>query len=488
MGKELSRRKFLAGAGIAAGAAALVACGATPTPQVVEKVVEKEVTKEVEKVVTQEVVKEVTVEKVVKETVLVQQPTVAPVQEKATILYWQYMTDQETVETVILKSFMAANANIQLTWEYIPWQEYWTKLNASLAAGTPPDVWNTAPTFYYDYILRKQLADITDLFKQSFSVNDFFPAAMSGYDFRDKYYGIPRDVVTECNWFNVDLFEKAGVEPPPLDGNWTWDDYLAKADALVKALNTGGKITTFGASAIQNFGWWLAYAMIGNGCDWAKGFSRDLVGMELDFTGDNCVATVKYQADLINSYKVAPAAAEFEGQGDPFLTGRLAQAWNLPWVLGAYKDAPFKWNVNIPPKGSASQITYGGADGLVLSQASKVKNEAWRLMTWLLDFKTGGEFMYSTGSLPPLKNQDILRTWASRFEGKNTDAVIASCDIAINRYCLGYGELVSAITTELENVFLGSTSAKDGCARATQVGNEKLSSILKQYEEAIKGG
>ncbi|MGQ9555199.1 MAG: ABC transporter substrate-binding protein [Anaerolineae bacterium] len=457
MSPVLSRRKFLVGTSIAAGSALLAACQPTPTAAPA--------------------------------TAAPEEATVAPtvVAAKVPLLYWQYMTDQEEVETVILKDFMAANADIELTWQYIPWQEYWTKLNASLAAGTPPDVWNTAPTFYYDYILRKQLADITDLFNQNFKLDDFFPAAMSGYDFRGKYYGIPRNIVTTCNWFNIDLFEQAAVEPPPLDGNWTWDDYLTKAQGVVKALNTGDKITTFGASATQSFGWWLGYAMIGNGCEWAKNFSRDLVGMEIDLTGESCVATVKYMSDLINEYKVAPAAGEFEGQGDPFLTGRLAQIWNLPWVLGGYKDAPFKWDVNLPPKGAAEQITYGGADGLVLSEPSKAKNEAWRLMMWLLDFKTGGDFMYSTGALPPVKDKEILDTWASRFEGKNIAAVIASSDIAVNRYCLGYGELVSALTTELENVFLGNLSAEEGCAKATQVGNEKLKSILQQYQEAMGG-
>lgn len=459
MRARLSRRRFMVGAGVLGGSTLLAACATTTAAPQQQAEVATEA------------------------------PTVAPPETvaKVPVLYWQYMTDQEEVETVILKAFAEANPDIDLTWEYIPWQEYWTKLNAALAAGTPADVWNTAPTFYYDYILRNQLADITDMFKQNFSLDDFFPAAMSGYDFRDKYYGVPRNIVTECNWFNTDLFEAAGVDAPPLDGDWTWDDYLTKAQAVVEFHNEGDKITTFGGSAVQNFGWWLHAVMVGNGCEWAINFSRDLVGMELDFTGESCVSTVKYMADLINEYKVAPAAGEFEGQGDAFLTGRLAQTWNLPWVLGAYKDAPFGWDVNLPPKGSAKQVTYGGADGLVMAQASDAKDQSWRLMMWLLDWKTGSAFMEDTGSLPPVNNAEILEAWASKHEGKNVDAVIASSDIAINYYCLGYGELVSAISTELESVFLGSLSPEEGCANATKVGNEKLTSILEQYKEAMGG-
>lgn len=65
-----TRRRFLAGAGVGLAGAALAACGATPTPQVVEK----EVTKIVQG--TPEVVKETVVvagtPQVVKETVVVE--------------------------------------------------------------------------------------------------------------------------------------------------------------------------------------------------------------------------------------------------------------------------------------------------------------------------------------------------------------------------------------------------------------------------------
>jgi len=81
MGRSLSRRDVLRFGLVGAGVASLAACGATPTPQVIEKVVtsvvEKEVTKIVEgtpQVVKETVVVQQTVEKVVEVT-----PTAAPV-------------------------------------------------------------------------------------------------------------------------------------------------------------------------------------------------------------------------------------------------------------------------------------------------------------------------------------------------------------------------------------------------------------------------
>jgi multiple sugar transport system substrate-binding protein len=491
MGRRLTRRLFLTSAGVAGAAGVLAACGATPTPQVIKEVVtqvvEKEVTTEVEKVVKETVLVESTV--VVKETVLIEQPTVAATTEKVNILYWQYMTDMEEIETPILEAFNRTFPNYaEVKWEYIPWDEYWTKLNATLSAGNPPDVWNTAPTFYFEYILRNQLADITDLFSASINPDDFFNAALSGYDLEQKYYGIPRNVVSTVVFFNQDLFDQAGVEAPPLDGNWTWDDYLAKAQAVTDFHNKGSdKITTFGASTMQGVGWTNVY-MKANGASPFKGdFRRDLEGMELDYTQAPCSDTVGFFSDLINTYKVAPPAGEFEGQGDPLLTGRLAMTFTLNWGVNTYKDAPFAWNLTQCPKGSAANLTYGGADGLVLSQASQVKNQSWSLIMYLIDPKTGGDFLTSSGAMPVLKDKSVLEAYLGRHPDKNLQAFIDSSDFADNTYCLGYSELNQACDDEFANVYLGNTPIAEGAQKATTAGNDAMQRIYQQYKEATGG-
>ena len=53
----------------------------------------------------------------------------------AALVYWNYMTDMEEIEGKILDAFKSSNADIALTYEYVPWQQYWEKLNATLAAG-----------------------------------------------------------------------------------------------------------------------------------------------------------------------------------------------------------------------------------------------------------------------------------------------------------------------------------------------------------------
>ncbi len=461
MATKLSRRRFLVSASMLGGSAVLAACaGATATTAPVGEA-----------------------------TAAPAEATSAPAAAGATVKvdYWQYMTDMEEIETPILNAFTDANPGIELTWQYVPWQQYWEKLNATLAAGNPPDVWNTAPTFYFEYILRNQLTDITDLFKQNVDPDTFYTTALSGYDLEEKYYGIPRNLVTTVCFFNQTLFEEAGIEPPPLDGNWTWDDYLEKAQGIVDFHNTGDKITTWGGGTVQSVGW-LNIFMKGNGGDPFMGtFRRDLQDVECDYTEEQSCNTVAFMSGLINDAKVAPPAGEFEGQGDALLTGRLAMNWSLNWGVNTYKDAPFEWNLTQVPQGSALPLTYGGADGLVLSQASKVKNESWDLILWLIDPVTGGDFLTQSGAMPVLKDQAVLDEYLGRHPEKNLQAFLDAAEVADNYFCLGYSELNKAIDDEFANVYLGNLAVAEGCTKATAAGNEAIQRIHQQYQEAIGG-
>lgn len=396
------------------------------------------------------------------------------------LIYWNYMTNMEKIEGKILDDFKGANASVALTYEYVPWQQYWEKLNATLAAGNPADVWNTAPTFYYEYILRKQLADVTDLIKQNIDMSTFHETALSGYDFRDKLYGVPRNIVTTVVYFNKTLFSQAGVEPPPLDGNWTWADMLEKAKAVTKD-------GVWGTQSMQN-AWWLDEAIMGNGGEVFKGkFSRDLEGMTANYDSEVAVNTYKYFTDLINVHKVAYPSGQFEGMGSPFMTGKVGMVYDLNWGPLTYKEAPFEWDLTKVPKGSAAQLTYGGADGLVVSQATKNLDAAWKLIHWLLDPATGGPFLTESGAMPVIKTEKVTKDYLQTFPDKNIQALVDSAALARNTYTLGFNEWKTALQKELDQAFLGSKPIEQTCTDANKAVNAAIERIRTEFKTGSGG-
>jgi multiple sugar transport system substrate-binding protein len=412
----------------------------------------------------------------------------APSTEPAAVTYWNYMTNMEEIEGEILEAFNTARSDIAVNYEFIPWQQYWQKLNATLAAGNPPDLWNTAPTFYYEYILRDQLADLTELIDMSIDMSEFHETALSGYDFDNKLYGVPRNIVTQAIYFNKDIFAQAGVEPPPLDGNWTFEDMLEKALAITQDTDGDGKIDIWGTEALQNGGHLDSFIMANGGEIFKGEFRRDLQGMEANYESDSARATYQYFADLINLHEVSYRAGEFEGMGDPFMTGRLGMKWNLNWGALTYNAAPFDWDVTLAPKGSQSQLTYGGADGLVLANASNNKDASWQLVLWLINPETGGPFLTESGAMPVLDTQDAMDSYRQTFPEKNMDAFVNSARMARNTFTLGYSEWKAALRTELEQAFLGSKPVDQMCIDANAAVNAALERIRVQFAEATQGG
>ncbi|WP_166982787.1 ABC transporter substrate-binding protein [Paramicrobacterium fandaimingii] len=108
--------------------------------------------------------------------------------------------------------------------EYNP-DDYNTLLTADLAAGKGPDVITQKEVKYLTTFQEGgQLLDVSDV---------KLPDGISGADsyiIDGTAYATPYRQDSWVLYYNKALFEQAGVDEP--DGSWTWDDYVAAADAL----------------------------------------------------------------------------------------------------------------------------------------------------------------------------------------------------------------------------------------------------------------
>src|SRR5579859_7874452 len=90
------------------------------------------------------------------------------------LLYWQYIGLYDPTEVHAIKRFTGQYPTLGVRYQQIPWNQYWQKLGATLTAGGPPDVWNTAPTLYYEYINRGQLLNLDPYVKRDYDLKDNF--------------------------------------------------------------------------------------------------------------------------------------------------------------------------------------------------------------------------------------------------------------------------------------------------------------------------
>lgn len=353
-GSGMSRRHFLR-AGIAAFAVGplVVAC----QPQVVEKVVEKPVEKVVEK-----------------DRIVVVTPSPQP-----QVINLKLSTDwnagpRKEVMDAAKKEYEKNNPNVKI--------EHWHLgaggtsgpggmtdiVVAQLLTSTAADVigemsWQPHADHFVE--IGTVLKDI------GWKEDDYVLTPKTGLDlyFQGKQYGVPYNSVLTSYYYNIDMFEKAGVNPPTED--WTFDDLLAAAQALTKP---GEGLYGFHARDYMDWGW--------GDHIWAEGagvFSED--GRRLTFCDGSAPDRFQWYVDLIYQYKVSPGPAEAtkmlsSGITEPFATGKVAITSGQSGSAGSFVRQigdRFRYSVmptaKSPKTGKRAHMFNQGA--LVVSKVSK---------------------------------------------------------------------------------------------------------------------
>ncbi len=166
-----------------------------------------------------------------------------------TITYWGLWEDSPTLQTAIAE-FQTANPKIKVTYVKQSIRQYRERLQAAIARGDGPDVFQFHNTWVP--MLRSELsaAPATFMTTSEFS-STFYPVASSDLVGGQSMYGAPLMFDGLGLYYNEDLFTAAGVSPPT-----TWPELLelvprltVKTDTQIQqsaiALGTTGNVENF---------------------------------------------------------------------------------------------------------------------------------------------------------------------------------------------------------------------------------------------------
>lgn len=386
------RRAVSALLAVGAGSAIMSACGATPTPQVVEK----EVTKLVEG--TPVVVKEtVEVEKVVKETVVVESTVAAQGPASIRFSVWYGQGDIEVWDQVI-DAFEKADGQTRVDFEPLAWSQYWQKLQVGLAAGDPPDAIGMGVGVVYDYGARKQIRPLDPfLERDQVSKEQWFVTLLEEAVWPKpggELFALPYRFTGSAFFINKTLFDKFGVAYP--EKGWTWpDDYLTMARALTDPAQEVWGSSVPGDQLVEPF---LATAD-------TSALTPDL--RHSNFNDPKVADAYGFLTDLICKEQVAPRPQDVQGMGDVFLSGKVAMHPDAQWNITAYRGiTDFEWDIAYNPlrSGVNKPGTYGGPDMLSIPDASKDPEAAWRMTLFVTGSPEAQKLMSATG-VPTLVEQ-----------------------------------------------------------------------------------
>ena len=287
------------------------------------------------------------------------------------------------------KAFTEKNPNIVVKHQPVPTTEYNTKLQTLLAAGTPPDVYRylqeVTPILA---VVDKKLHLELDPFiaKDKYDVSDFRPSALALYQWDGKTYALPRDYRHQNLFYNIDLFEKAGLTPPPAewtDTSFKFETFLDMAQKLTK--KNGDRTEEWGFLVNRGARPWNSW-VYNNGGELVK---KDANGIatEIALTEPNAVEALQFLQDLMYKHGVSPRPdIESElGGFQLFATGKVGMMINNPSSVNQYRTInAFKWDVATLPLGKAEKRgTGGGGTGWAASSATKAPDAAWEFLKYI---------------------------------------------------------------------------------------------------------
>jgi multiple sugar transport system substrate-binding protein len=220
----------------------------------------------------------------------------------------------ETTNEAIIKvrnnwatQFSEKHPGVTVEHQPIP-QEYATKIQTLYAAGTPPDIYrylqeNTPIVTVVEKDLHLQLDDL--IARDKYDLSDFRPDSIELYRWDSKLYALPRDYGNQNLFYNINLFEAAGITPPTADWqdkDFTFGAFLDMVKALTK--KSGDRTEQWGF--LVNRGWrpWATWVYNNGGSVVRK--NEQGLATEITLTDANAVEALQFLQDLMYKEGVAP--------------------------------------------------------------------------------------------------------------------------------------------------------------------------------------
>lgn len=210
-----------------------------------------------------------------------------------------------------IKKFEKDNPGVYIRLETIDWNTGPIKLEVGLKTGNLPDI---APITNDSIYLKDDALEPLDEYFSDKEKGSFKYQAMKAVTYKDKMWGVPCMMTTYAMFLNLDLFRERGVDPP-LDGNWTYEEFVDKMVKLTYDSDNNGKIDKYGFVSFINANYYNLWGIILS--DGGEIINKN---GDYSFFGDKAIKGLNKVVDLKNKYGVTP---------ENFGTLNENEAWEL---------------------------------------------------------------------------------------------------------------------------------------------------------------
>lgn len=373
--------------------------------------------------------------------------------EEVTINFWHHYSAQspenETLTNVLIPKFEEENPGIKVNAVSHEWQDLHDKILIGAQSQQLPDVarldsaW--VPEFQKMGILvplNKEMSDYQDV------AGSLLESAMTTAAIDGDQYALALNTNTKILYYNVEAFQKAGLEAPK-----TMDEFVEDCKKLSGTNESGQQVWGYDEPGLA--GWNLCPFIWSMGGSITNDEQTKATGY---LNSPETVEAIQMIADLYKENAITGWNSGDIPMTDGFGTGRYMMLLEGPWkvaeLAGAYPD--FKYATAPVPSGEGGSVSVLGGEDIGMFNTAN-KDAAWKFMKFMTS-EYAQEEMAKCGQIPcnkeamdsdTVKNADFA-PYIEQLKTAKSRPTVAS-----------WSEIDSELTEAVTEVVNGTKSAQD---------------------------
>lgn len=311
----------------------------------------------------------------------------------------------------ILRPYLASNPHLRVNVTVLNWENAWSKISAAADSGQGPDLLELGST-WVAAISAKDALEPLSLVQQNEVGGEkaFFPAlwVTTHQHNRKEVFAIPWYAGARVAYYRTDLFKKAGVKASDAFANWS---SFKQAMQKINGINfEGKKVAALGYPGKSDSD------ILHNLAPWIWNAGGDFLSPDrktVSISSPETLQAISYYTSFADEGLVPLSALEKDSVQieSGFFMNQYAVIFSGPWVLKMLNTPKAKggqmgtataqnFGVASYPAGIKGNQTFFSGSDLALMKSSKNKEEAWKLLRYLVSRQAQVKFSQLSGMLP----------------------------------------------------------------------------------------
>jgi multiple sugar transport system substrate-binding protein len=298
--------------------------------------------------------------------------------------WWSNGPTKDNAMLAWVKEFEKTHPNIKVKAEILPWANYWSKLQTTVAGGNAYDIVGMAGGQAAPYYGQSALYDLSTMSGYQDVAKGLQADAVKLGSWDGKQYTLPVGIYVPLIGYNKTMLKAAGVPFPDPVKPMEFDDFKKMAAKLVK--QSGGKYTQYAINISDLDPLWTAFVQLEGG----QVYDTPVNPKKMTLNTPEGIKGLTHWQSLYTEHLNPPFAEQGNGPWgsgdiDSLLTDKVAFARVGAFDFAQIQEQKLEDKIGAMPIFgiNGKQVTLGNANSFGIYKGSKYPEQAWEFIKWV---------------------------------------------------------------------------------------------------------